>query len=231
MAGKEPQVLWWHLVSCALVTDLRGASAWRRASHTPPGGERDRLGRTVIVLPPSLLPSLHPSILHFFWKPIGLPGLEPSRRAHVYLHPQNVCDSSAAAGEQQATCGVCSCAIVRGEIWNSCTQQIEGLYVHPLRWDGRLRFFLFSPFYLFICLSDSKDGTSQSERRRCEPAGESKPPLPLHNTPRLSLLLMYFRGAPLSDLRGGAAASAFQMNAFSILGMLIKMCVFVEERG
>lgn len=72
----------------------------------------------------------------------------------IFSTPPSGCDCSAAAGEQQAKCRVRYCAIVRGEIWNSCTQQIEVLHVHPLRWDDCLFSFLFlflSFIYLFIC--------------------------------------------------------------------------------
>lgn len=126
--GEKSQVLFPHLVSPALVSHSEISDDRPRVGEPfqgPPGSERDCLGRTVIALPPSFI----------FWKPIGTPSLPPPRHAHVYLHPRNVSDSSAAAGEQQAKCRVCSCAIVRGEIWNSSTRQIEVLYVHPLRWD------------------------------------------------------------------------------------------------
>lgn len=130
-----------------------------------------------------------------FWIEMGrrLSPTVPAMLMYIFNPPppENGCDSSAAAREQQAKCRVCYCAIVRGEIWNSCTQQIEVLYVHPLRWDDCLFFFLFLflSFFviLFIYLSVGFKRRDEPEREASLRAGGESILLPL-----LSLLLMYF---------------------------------------
>lgn len=102
----------------------------------------------------------------------------------------------------RAASRVVSVTLLSGERWNSCC------YV-----DNRLRYMRrtsVSPplgwLFLFIYLSASKDRTSQDERSLCRPAENPPSPALLLSLPPLYV----FWGAPLCDLRGGAAAVPYR---------------------
>lgn len=108
-----------------------------------------------------------------------------------------------------------------GEIWNSCRYVLGardgGREIHAAGLSCCSSGMIF--FYFFISkLLASKDKFGWEEA--LQGSRESIPPL------SLSFFYMYFE-VLCRVISEGGSSSALQMNAFSILVVLIKMCVFV----
>lgn len=170
--------------SLALVKNLEGSSAYRRASPRPPGGERDCFAMSSMI---ALLPLL------IFWNEMGrrLSPTVPAMLMYIFNPPKMAVTPLRQLGSsRQSVVSVTAllsgerCGIPARNRLRYCMYILSGgmtVYVFFYFF-----FFLFSSFYLFIYLSASKDGTSRSERRPCGAGGESI------LLPLLSLLLMYF---------------------------------------